>query len=879
MKSKNNVLIEIFVWLAFLVFSVYAMRSMLIYGKTTLTHDNFYWYYPMYQFFVENIIAGQWPLWNPFTHAGEPFYLSIFQLRLLEPSVILDAYLGHFLTDDVVMLFNWNHFIQSLIMVFGAYIVLRQFTTHLFVRLTLIPILLCSSFFLVSFRQVGTFHQFMWFPYIIYFLFRIVYHADYRWHNFLAFAILIGLNWQSYFFTGTSIFFFFLFLGFLLFRRDLLAGFKFKENFIKIIITGCIIFAMMLPNIVLLLEKNRFVFPARVPEIVANGDKLQYVYVQYEPKRLTESDPLIMSYDFIKQMGSYSMAWDFIQIIAPDGNVYINWTSKPWGAPSESYIYIGFFPWALAIFGMVFGRHNLKKVWLFSIIGFGIFILGPPGGLHKLLYYVYPPLWFVRHTSPLVLFFVFSFLYFYILGLNYILAFFQAANDVGEAKNPLLWVKSRWRDMRYHISSSILFFMLTLIIVMSAYGSDKNNYLFLFILLICIAGWMFLRHMSKGWFFASIIVSQVIIVILLSKNIQFFLGYFVLAFILPLLLIFLTIANRKIIIKTKIIYVMAIFALTLVGDLIYSFLRADYLYAKQDNPNLVCETDTTINRPVLNQIRLIAPPTIYANRKYGDVQSIRYCSLLYRQPFVFSSVEKEHDLFDVGYDKFKQVLSMKRWNSLLMNQNYFKLIQSNIPPEALYEMFAVGKPIFQFKQGVILIDEEKIFPFLIKLGTNKSVKLLQKYVLIERYNNQSLDKIDVIKGDDREKPIELSGKAFKGIRNNLSYREDTKFSYSIKNYNYNSFDIKVYTKDAGILYWSDGYDKYWHAYNDGVEVPIYRANINFKAVSLKKGINNIRVEYKPSMLIKSLIVFYGTLIIFSLGALLYWTFAKFKNRK
>ena len=139
-----------------------------------------------------SIFCRKYTIWNPFTHGGEPFYLSVFQLRLLDPAVIVNAYLGRFFTDDILMIFNWNHFIQSLLMVFGSYLFLRQFTVHSFVRLTLIPILLLSSFFLVSFRQVGTLHQFMWFPYIIYFLFRIIYNRDYRWHNFLFFAICVG---------------------------------------------------------------------------------------------------------------------------------------------------------------------------------------------------------------------------------------------------------------------------------------------------------------------------------------------------------------------------------------------------------------------------------------------------------------------------------------------------------------------------------------------------------------------------------------------------------------------------------------------------------------------------------------------------------------
>ena len=136
---------------------------------------------------------------------------------------------------------------------------------------------------------------------------------------------------------------------------------------------------------------------------------------------LNNTSTIKMPYNLIAFTGTFSNIWDFIQIIAPDGNEAINWPGRErWGKPSEAYMYIGFLPWAIAILGIVAGRHVMKKLWLLILICFGLLMLGPPGGLHRLLYYVYPPMWFVRHTHAFVLFFIFALLYFYILGLNHI---------------------------------------------------------------------------------------------------------------------------------------------------------------------------------------------------------------------------------------------------------------------------------------------------------------------------------------------------------------------------------------------------------------------------------------------------------------------------
>ena len=398
---------------------------MLIFGETTLAHDNLLWNYPVFQFFAENIINGQFPLWDPFSHAGEPFYPIVGQMRLFEPVALLVIYLGKFITNDIVILFNWNRFIQSIVMVFGVYIVFRPLAANIFTRLSLIPILLYSSFFLGSFRQDAILNQFLWVPFITYFLFRIIYYRDYRWHNWLILACVIGLNWQSYFFTGTWIFLLFFVLGMVFFKRDLLIKlFNAKMIVFKLAVASFIIIAMAMPNIVLMLEKDKYVFPARMVDASLKNPAKQYDILGAQlPYKAAVSSTVVgginMPYDFIASTGTFSTIWNFIQIISPDGNNYVGWPSRTgWGKPSEAYMYLGFLPWAIALLGLVAGRHDLKRLWLLILISFGLLMLGPPGGLHRLLYYIYPPMWFVRHTHTFVLFFIFAFLYFYVLGFN-----------------------------------------------------------------------------------------------------------------------------------------------------------------------------------------------------------------------------------------------------------------------------------------------------------------------------------------------------------------------------------------------------------------------------------------------------------------------------
>ncbi|TAN60542.1 hypothetical protein EPN18_08335, partial [bacterium] len=425
MKNKNNFLgffearsrtTEAVAGVAALAVLAYLLRLFLA-GKTTLVHDNLAWNYPVFQFFAENIINGHFPFWNPFSHGGEPFYPLLGQLRLFEPTALLTIYIGHFFTNDIVILFNWNRVVQTLIMSFGAYVCLRPFAINLFVRLTLIPILVFSSFFLGSFRQDAILNQFMWVPFIAHLFLRIAYYKDYRWHNYLFAVVLIGLNYQSYFFSGVLVFILFFTVALAIFRLDLLKGvFKSRQFFLKFVAAFFIISMMAAPNIVLMLEKNDYIFPARMLDPAGETDGPLQHEGGPELKRVAGIN---MPYHFIKHTGTFSTVSDFIQMISPDGNEHIRWPDmKGWGRSSEAYIYLGLLVWCVGILGLLAGEHELKRVWALLLLLFGLLMLGPPGGLHWLLYHVYPPMWFVRHTHAFVLFFVFSFLYFYVLGLN-----------------------------------------------------------------------------------------------------------------------------------------------------------------------------------------------------------------------------------------------------------------------------------------------------------------------------------------------------------------------------------------------------------------------------------------------------------------------------
>ena len=88
--------------------------------------------------------------------------------------------------------------------------------------------------------------------------------------------------------------------------------------------------------------------------------------------------------------------------------------------------------------------------------------------------------------------------------------------------------------------------------------------------------------------------------------------------------------------------------------------------------------------------------------------------------------------------------------------------------------------------------------------------------------------------------------------------ESDRFSYSVTNYGYDSFGMNVSTDTKGILYWSDGFDDKWHAYVNGQEVPVYRANVNFKAIILQEGSHRVAFAFEHTPFKTAFVVFFGT---------------------
>ena len=96
--------------------------------------------------------------------------------------------------------------------------------------------------------------------------------------------------------------------------------------------------------------------------------------------------------------------------------------------------------------------------------------------------------------------------------------------------------------------------------------------------------------------------------------------------------------------------------------------------------------------------------------------------------------------------------------------------------------------------------------------------------------------------------------------------------YRVTRFDSNNLTVTIQNDDyspAWLLY-SDVWHPYWKATLNGQEVPVYKANLAYKAVKLEKGFNKVHFYYKSSLL-SALYTFFGLNSLFWLVAILFAT--------
>jgi len=839
-RWKTEVLLGVIVTAAL----VWIMHSALIQGETILAHDNLYWGYPLFQFYADAVLQGRFPLWNPFTHGGEPFYPLLVMTRLLDPTTFVVIKGGSLITNDLVTLFNWDRFIKGLVIAVGTCLLLRRWAEHWLPRLAIIPVVVLSSYHLANFRQTAVPDQFLTAPFVILLFFRVLCDGDRRWWVWVALGVLLGMNMQGYFFTGIWTFLFLLIVGIAMFRKDLLENLVAMPGLARRVgVLVLIVGLMSLPDVILMQDKKEFVFPARMLDEPYKGKRPEGGPQQYEPGPYAiAEDSVVMPYGLVAHTGTFSNVVDFIQIVEPYGSRFVNPDNMGWGNNgSEAFIYLGMLTYVGAVFGLVYGRHPLKRVWIAAGCGIGLLLLGPVGGVHAVLFHVYPPLWFVRHTHAMISFFDLAVLFFFVLGCN-ALTYLIVNTSASERMERLCWLhgegsfwelaKSHWQSMVWLMAGifvgglllrnlrdwgpqGILQFVI-LAVVLSAILAYRvrvgRSYLAVLIIGTHLTLLFTMTHARVWW---SILVALTVLVPFLLIHRCFRYGH-------P--------SPEK---------VCAALVIVLTMDLLSYDLHVRGLWDQQ-RPDTILGFKAAPEAPHFPDTRTVFPPK--AGPAWPYDQMIRYLDSVHRTPAALSppfggwGSRVGHE--DVSpLDSMKEGIEGKRWNSFLMSKHYYKLLHSGVSGEALLDVFGVTQPLIQFKQHVVVMDDDSLRGSLQTMDQTKLSAFLRQTVIVSEDSHGAFAETNAPKSaSNMTIPAGLTG---------AMQTSEGRFQWKVESYDYNELIASVSLPNDGFLYWADGYNPHWRAWVDGAGVRVLRANLNFKAIKVPSGAHKVRFAFEP----------------------------------
>lgn len=785
-------------------FHLVLLQDHLFWGKALFPHDNFSWDYPLFHFFANSLVQGTIPFWNPYEHTGEPFYMIFGQIRLMDPLTLLHISIGSLFTNDTVTLFNWHRFLQIFWMQMGVYWLFRKFISTLGGRALLQAFIFLSTSMVNGFRESGAIHLYLYLPFIVHFLFRIL-EGDGRWRNWFWLATLTGLNFQSYFFAGTWLFLIFFGASVLVLQRGILQKALSPRWPWKMGCAAVILSLMTAPNLMMLKEQKEYIYPARAvsPKWKEKLER-RAPYFEYST-RMVNPDGVGLDYQLMATTGTAASLWDYLNLGVPPLTRFRTPLSEGpgWGNVNPFHTYFGMLGFFFILAGIFLGKDRLKPAFISTTILLVWMSLGSKGLLHAWLFPFLPPLWFFRHTLHLMIFFDFVACYFGALGIEASLQLLAR-----QSSRPLRDSIGRAFTSRFRVIFVVLVSMggwgipqlfrefqtpvpslfvvgLTTFLTLTALLWGKE--VALFTAVTAILGWIWglaasLTYLRKVWalaFFAPFLIALVG-----NKTFRFL----SLAKNLKVSLLFMGLAIE-----------LALFSL--VGRFNYRMPRPDpqkaHTVLHSDSPKLLPRTLTR---------------TALTDARSGEV--MRYTATLKEKPAAFPPFLVETDTTHPPNLRF--------WDVLLVPKSFDAIFRAGLSIENLSAALGIERPPLSFYT---------------EANEQPQTKMLET---IRRRTDDAYDAL-MIEGDERRNPETNRGLPFTG---------------EVLHFSPNQLEVSVVAAQDGFLLWRDGFHPYWRASVDGLNTPIHLSNFLFKSVALTKGTHHVSFWFDPWPVKLAWILFY-----------------------
>ncbi|MBF0441584.1 MAG: hypothetical protein HQK54_06740 [Oligoflexales bacterium] len=322
----------------------------------SMSHDAIEWQ-GVYHYFYSSIASGVFPLWNPFSQMGTPFYQYYQCFGLLLPT--------NFIVIGLQKIFNWStltsyiihYFLLYYIFILGSFFVFKLFLVDTAESFVFSLFLLISTFPMFM-LQNGTLNSSFLIPFSCYLILTFSSCKD-KILSFSLIAIITGFSLNIYIPVWYLFFAFFLTALLLIFKQitwvDITSIFSTKRNIILISTSTIIAIFLVSPVLSLHFDLSTLdteFFPG-LRLLQYNGNTLFRFFA-------SDVGAEIFSEELTHNMKVSNTLLNFIGLVTeptPRPSVHLE---------SEVLTYVGVIPLALSFYSIV--KHPSRYVYIFAII-------------------------------------------------------------------------------------------------------------------------------------------------------------------------------------------------------------------------------------------------------------------------------------------------------------------------------------------------------------------------------------------------------------------------------------------------------------------------------------------------------------------------------
>ena len=164
--------------------------KLLFFGTERFLRDTFASYSNFY-YVINCFKNGTFPLWDPYTHAGQPFYYQFVKFPTGELSALFFGMISRISDASYLMLYNYYYTLHFMVFAFGCFYLARVIFKHKVIPYYVLFLCLFNSLYSYLLMQEGSIQVLEFLPWLMAFFIMLVTGKGRAFHLFALVLVFL----------------------------------------------------------------------------------------------------------------------------------------------------------------------------------------------------------------------------------------------------------------------------------------------------------------------------------------------------------------------------------------------------------------------------------------------------------------------------------------------------------------------------------------------------------------------------------------------------------------------------------------------------------------------------------------------------------------